>query len=297
MRRRHLQFILAGSVADQIESLRRRYDSVMAARTPAHISLVYPEEYDDETLLISRAASAARHTSLFTVTLGEASGENGGRGGVWYSIADPSRTWNTLRAAILSTPLRTLPIEPHVTVVHPRTSGRGPEALADLSGVGISGKVDLSEIVYTETDASGMRVLDRFQLLGSSANRMVGAVLRKSGKVLLCLRSSDRAQYPGVWDVPGGHLDELESPERGLARELEEELGIKPHIPGGGPWETQRIDDFEFSVFVIDHWAGEIQNLAVHEHDDVRWVALEELAHLGLAHASLADLLTRAMNA
>ena len=190
-----------------------------------------------------------------------------------------------------------LPIEPHVTVVHPLTSSRGPEALVDLSGVRISGKVELNEIVYTETDASGMRVLDRFQFLGSSANRMVGAVLRKNGKVLLCLRSNDRAQYPGVWDVPGGHLDELESPEQGLARELEEELGIKPHIPGGGPWETQRIDGFEFSVFVVDHWAGKIQNRAVHEHDDVRWVALEGLADLDLAHPSLVELLTRAMNA
>lgn len=167
MRRRHLQFILAGPAADQIEVLRQRWDSVMAARAPAHISLVYPEEYDDETLLLSRAASAAHDTSPFTVTLGEASGENGGRGGVWCSVTDRSGTWNALRAAILSTPFRMLPIEPHVTVVHPRTSSRGPEALADLSGISVSGKVDLSEIVYTETGASGMCVLDRFQLLGA----------------------------------------------------------------------------------------------------------------------------------
>lgn len=135
------------------------------------------------------------------------------------------------------------------------------------------------------------------QLGRAMADRMVGAVLRRNGKVLLCLRSSDRAHYPGVWDVPGGHLNKLESPEQGLARELEEELGIKPHIPGGGPWETQRIDDFEFSVFVIDHWVGEIQNRDVHEHDDVRWVGLEGLAHLDLAHPSLVELLTRAMDA
>lgn len=168
MRRRHLQFILAGPVADQIEVLRQRWDPVMAARSPAHISLAYPEEYDDETLLMSRAARAANHTSRFTVTLGKVSGEQEGRGGVWFSVTDLARTWSTLRAAILSTPFRMLPIEPHVTVVHPRTSRRGPEALADLSAVRVSGKVDLSEIAYTETDASGMRVLDRFQLLGPS---------------------------------------------------------------------------------------------------------------------------------
>ena len=167
MRRRHLQFLLVGPVADQIDVFRKRWDPVMAARALPHISLVYPEEYDDEALLVSRTAEAARHVRPFTVTLGEASGENGGQGGVWYAITDRSGTWNTLRAAILSTPFRMLSIEPHVTVVHPRTSGRGPEALAGLSDVRISGKLDLREIVYTETDVSGTSVLDRFHLLGS----------------------------------------------------------------------------------------------------------------------------------
>ena len=115
--------------------------------------------------------------------------------------------------------------------------------------------------------------------------------------MLLCLRSNDRAQYPGVWDVPGGHLDALESPEQGLARELEEELGIKPHIPVRGPWETRRIDGFEFSVFVVDHWAGNLQTRAGHEHKDVRWVAPQELADLDLAHPYLRELLTRALEA
>lgn len=170
MTRRHLQFILSGPVADPVELLRREWDPVMAARARAHISLVYPEEHNDESLLLKRAVDAASRTAPFAITLGEISSEDGGRGGVWYRVKDASRTWSDLRAQLLSAPFHQLPVEPHVTIVHPRTSKRGPEALAAISGGRISGEITLDEIVYTETDLSGMRVLYRFRLLGSATS-------------------------------------------------------------------------------------------------------------------------------
>src|SRR5262245_39413740 len=138
MMRRHLQFILKGSIASQIEVQRRRWDPVMAARTPAHISLAYPEECMDEVLLLERTALAARCTRPFRVTLEEASGEEGGRGGVWYPVADASNIWNTLRASILAPPFQKRAVAPHVTIVHPRTSKRGPQALAALPGARVA---------------------------------------------------------------------------------------------------------------------------------------------------------------
>ena len=128
-------------------------------------------------------------------------------------------------------------------------------------------------------------------------SRMAGAVLRREGQLLLCLRSRHRVSYPGVWDMPGGHLNQGESPEQALLRELEEELGIKARIPAGGAWVTLREQGVELSVFVIDQWLGEPRNRAVHEHEEIRWVSLAELSHLDLAHPSYVELLTRAMNA
>jgi len=268
----------------------------MAARAPAHISLVYPEEHDDESLLLTRTMEAASRTTRFTLTLGAISTENGGVGGVRYLVTDAFNTWSTLRAQILSAPFRMLPVEPHVTIVHPRTSNRGTEALADLSRSRIAGEVAFSEIVFTETDASGMRILNCFPLLSSTTSRMAGAVLRKEGQVLLCRRSRHRVAYPGVWDIPGGHLNPFESLEQALSRELEEELGINARIPAGGAWVTHRERDFELSVYVIDEWLGEPVNRATHEHDEIRWVSIAELPHLKLAHRSYIELLTRAMN-
>jgi 8-oxo-dGTP pyrophosphatase MutT (NUDIX family) len=295
MIRRHLQFILSGPVADQIEILRQQWDPVMAARAPAHLSLVYPEEWNDEGLLLTRTLEASSHTPPLVITLGQVAGEDGGRGGVWYLVTDVSNTWSTLRATLLAAPFCRLAVEPHVTIVHPRTSNRGAQALAALSGVSIAGEVALSEIVHTETDPSGMRVLNRFPLLASTPTRVVGAVLRKRGQVLLCLRSRNRPVYPGVWDIPGGHLEKSESAEQGLMRELQEELGIQPDIPIGGPWITRQVGGFELSVFIIDRWQGEPQNLAVHEHDEVRWVSVAELSRLNLAHPSYVELLTQAV--
>jgi 8-oxo-dGTP diphosphatase len=118
--------------------------------------------------------------------------------------------------------------------------------------------------------------------------------LRKDGRVLLCRRARDRAQYPGVWDVPGGHVEALESPRQALIRELQEELGITAEVTGNEPWATAWVDDVEFSIFAIDRWQGEPRNLALHEHDEVRWVSVLDLAGLDLAHPSYVDLLTRA---
>jgi 8-oxo-dGTP diphosphatase len=57
---------------------------------------------------------------------------------------------------------------------------------------------------------------------------MVGAISDPMGRVLITKRP-DHVHQGGLWEFPGGKLEPGESPERGLMRELEEELGIKVH--------------------------------------------------------------------
>jgi 8-oxo-dGTP diphosphatase len=140
-----------------------------------------------------------------------------------------------------------------------------------------------------------MRVLERFPLRPASLTRVVGAVLRREGKVLLCLRTRDRANFPGVWDIPGGHVEASETLQLALTRELKEELGIEAHLESSMPYTVRRVDQVELSVFVIDQWTGEPSNCALEEHDEVRWISLAELTALPLAHPSFAELLTRVL--
>jgi len=49
-------------------------------------------------------------------------------------------------------------------------------------------------------------------------------------------------------------------------------------------------------VWVITSWSGEPANLAVDEHDELRWVAAEELPHLDLAHPEYLQFLVGLLN-
>ncbi len=54
---------------------------------------------------------------------------------------------------------------------------------------------------------------------------VAAALTNEKGEILLQKRPAD-AQMGGLWEFPGGKVDEGESPENALARELEEELGV-----------------------------------------------------------------------
>jgi len=56
----------------------------------------------------------------------------------------------------------------------------------------------------------------------------VTAMIIRNGKVLLGKRNIE--PYKGYWDLPGGFLNDGEHPEKGLKREMKEELGVESEI-------------------------------------------------------------------
>jgi mutator protein MutT len=56
----------------------------------------------------------------------------------------------------------------------------------------------------------------------------VSFILIEDGKVLLEKRRDDKEIDPGLIMIPGGHLEDDETEEQALERELREELGVKP---------------------------------------------------------------------
>ena len=54
---------------------------------------------------------------------------------------------------------------------------------------------------------------------------VVAAILRREGRVLIARRPEGR-HMGGKWEFPGGKIEEGETPEQALERELKEELGI-----------------------------------------------------------------------
>ncbi len=90
---------------------------------------------------------------------------------------------------------------------------------------------------------------------------VVAAVLQQEdGRFLLAQRPQGKA-YAGYWEFPGGKVENGESPEGALARELHEELGIK--VTAAYPWLIREFDyphaDVRLHFFRVRGWRGELQ--------------------------------------
>lgn len=123
---------------------------------------------------------------------------------------------------------------------------------------------------------------------------IVTGLLRRNGRVLLVHRAPTRPWYPDCWDLPGGHVEDDETLEAALRRELVEELGIAAAI-SGPPDDYFRGATFRMAVWIIDAWEGEPTNLEPAEHDAIAWMSHQETTTLKLAHTGLATLLRAAL--
>ena len=114
--------------------------------------------------------------------------------------------------------------------------------------------------------------------------------------MLLCHRHPDRAWYPNVWDLPGGHIEPSEEPVDALARELREELRIEVRRRLASPFQqmTDAALGVELMIWLLD-WDGVVVNDAPDEHDELRWMTADELRQVPLAHPSYVQLLTDAL--
>ena len=100
--------------------------------------------------------------------------------------------------------------------------------------------------------------------------QVVAAIIERQGRVLICRRNA-RQQHPLQWEFPGGKVEPGESPVQALARELEEELGIR----GATGAEITRYaftypgkPPVELIFFRVLEYGGEPRNLIFEE---MRW--------------------------
>lgn len=109
------------------------------------------------------------------------------------------------------------------------------------------------------------------------------ALVNGSGRVLMQRRRSGGA-HPGLWEFPGGKLEEGESPEAATVRELAEELGvgIDPAdltAAGFASSASESGRPVVILLFLCRRWQGEPQALEAEEWD---WVAPSALATLAM---------------
>ena len=103
-------------------------------------------------------------------------------------------------------------------------------------------------------------------------------------KILLGKRRTDLKFYPNVWDIIGGHMEDNETPEQTLLRELREELGVTPthSIPIGVFHfsDTSASEDYEYHIYLVTEWRGTPRNIADDQHSEVSWFGVADALHL-----------------
>ncbi len=85
------------------------------------------------------------------------------------------------------------------------------------------------------------------------------ALIDRDGRVLLAQRPEGKSMA-GLWEFPGGKVEQGESPETALVRELHEELGIETWNSCLAPltFASHAYDDFHLlmPLFACRKWQG-----------------------------------------
>lgn len=96
---------------------------------------------------------------------------------------------------------------------------------------------------------------------------VVAAVVRREGRVLLTRRMKG-SHLEGMWEFPGGKLEDGEAPEAALARECREECGIDIEVRDILDVTFHRYPTKDVLLLFYDCTLekGDVQHLGVADH-------------------------------
>jgi 8-oxo-dGTP diphosphatase len=113
------------------------------------------------------------------------------------------------------------------------------------------------------------------------------ALIDADGRVLIAERPEGRSMA-GMWEFPGGKIEQGETPEAALIRELHEELGIETWASCLAPlsFASHAYPDFHLlmPLFACRRWQG---IATPREGQRLRWVHARDLSRYPMPPADL----------
>ena len=115
--------------------------------------------------------------------------------------------------------------------------------------------------------------------------KVTAAILIKDGKILIAQRAAhDKQAYK--WEFPGGKIENNESPEQCLAREMQEEFGIVVSV---GALFGETIYHYPHGRIQLmayyTHWEG--GRLSLNAHADYKWIERRQLDEFDFSPADI----------
>ncbi|GAA5614481.1 DNA mismatch repair protein MutT [Streptomyces glebosus] len=98
---------------------------------------------------------------------------------------------------------------------------------------------------------------------------VVGGAVCERGRLLAARRSAPPA-LAGRWELPGGKVEDGETPQQALERELREELGVEAAALERIPGEWILRPGYVLQVWTARLLSGEPRPLQ--DHDELRWL-------------------------
>lgn len=109
--------------------------------------------------------------------------------------------------------------------------------------------------------------------------RVVAAAIMDEEGNIFCAQRPEGKDLAGYWEFPGGKIEEGESPEEALAREIREEFGAKIEVLS---YVNEASFDYSFGTVVMKTYrarliSGDKSELKLLEHQADVWLASEDL--------------------
>lgn len=137
------------------------------------------------------------------------------------------------------------------------------------------------------SEVTSEMIMQNIQLLADSAQAqgytcVVGALIVSStNKIFVHKRSANRRLFPNCWDIVGGHVEEGETLQQALDREIGEETGWSfgktIDFVGEYEWNSDGQKSKEFVLLIKATGDMESPKLELGKVSEYRWISKEDL--------------------
>jgi len=115
---------------------------------------------------------------------------------------------------------------------------------------------------------------------------VVAAVFENENGEIFCARRKDEGELALKWEFPGGKIEDGESPQEALKREIQEELSTDIHVEDFITTVKHQYKTFHLTLHAFYASIGN-GDLRLSEHTDSKWLPKSKLKTLDWAAADI----------